>query len=286
MKFQTRPCMAYWPMGSLLPRPREILPSLFQCRLSRVALHLFQASGKPERQGGIALGFWCSGSGTGCQGLHSSKGQEAHRQFCFPLLSKTDVGWQESLALALSQQMSPFSQCKHLKTPLCSKKITLPLTAGSHSKETWGVTKPNLSPALTNRSTDFFAGYHCENTASIFTKTKRNFLTFKYSIRKAEAHLLHFGSCPMCPDCYHTSAKLPTLEWLFQPWRGLLWKELEESLWLLSYVNYEKHSGAFTVKSTSWLWRTRANVVNSLIIPEWHSQECTWKGRKAHAKHQ
>lgn len=68
-------------------------------------------------------------------------------------------------------------------------------------------------------------------------KIKGILLIFKYSIRKAEAHVLCAGSCPMCPNCCHTSTKRPILEELFQPWRGLLWKKLQESLWLLLYAN-------------------------------------------------
>lgn len=30
----------------------------------------------------------------------------------------------------------------------------------------------------------------------------------------------------------------------------------------------------------------KAKVVNLLKIPQWNSQECAWKGRKVHAKHQ
>lgn len=54
------------------------------------------------------------------------------------------------------------------------------------------------------------------------TKIKGILLTFKYSIGKAETQTLRTESCPMCPDCYHAATKLPTLQWLFQPWRGLL----------------------------------------------------------------
>lgn len=174
--------------------------------------------------------------GVQCLGL-AAKGSIAWRlrkptENCLPPLPKTAMGWQESPALALSQQMSLFSQCRHLKTPLCSTKITLPLTPASHSKETWGVAVPNLFPTWPTTAL-IFAGYRCENTG---TKIKGILLTFKYSIRKSEAHTLHTGSCPMCPDCYHTATKLPSLEWLFQPRRGLLWKELEESLWLLLYA--------------------------------------------------
>lgn len=60
---------------------------------------------------------------------------------------------------------------------------------------------------------------------------------------------------------------------------------------------WKTHSGCFciqtktntvepyTVKSTSWLWRTRAQVFNLLVIPQWHSQERTQKSWKVHWNH-
>lgn len=174
----------------------------------------------------------------GVQGLGlPAKGSIAWRlrkpaENCFPPLPRTHVGWQESLALALSQQMSPFPQCKYLTIPLCSRKIAQAATA--RRPEEW---QCQTFPLPWPTTALIFAEHHCENTARIFTEIKGILLTFTYSSRKAEAHRLCTGSCLVCPDCCHTSAKLPTLEWLFQPWRGLLWKELEEPLWLLLYAN-------------------------------------------------
>lgn len=152
MKFQTRLSIAYWPLGSVLRRPLEILCSFFQCSLSRVALHLFQASGKPGRQEGIALQFWCSG--TGCQGLHSlKKGSRS--------------------PLKIVTHLSPDRRGPPVIPGTCPQPADVPILStqasqnssllqenhpSSHSRQpqTWGVTVPNISPTLTNcSSTDF-----------------------------------------------------------------------------------------------------------------------------------
>lgn len=269
-------------MGSVLPRPLEILPSLAQCSLSRVALHLFQAWGKPERQGGIALWFWCSVSGTGCQGLHSLKAQEAHREL-FPTSSQDSRGLagitgtcpQPADVPLLSTQTSQNSSLLHENHP------------SSHSRQPQqGDLRSDRAkplPYLTNRSADF-----CRISLwKYWHKNKRDPSDFQVFHRESWGSHAAYWELPdvsrLLPHCNKASypgVAFPALEGPALKGAGRFTLtafvcKLRETQWSFTQWNRPPGYGE----------PTRAKVVNLLIIPRWHSQEHTWKGRKAHAKH-
>lgn len=217
---------------------------------------------------GITLWFWCSVSGTGCPGFQSLKAQKP--QGIVPHLFP-----RQPWAGRNPWHLPSTSRCPHSLNTNLSKLLSAPrkspflsLQAATARTPEEGSAKP--LPYLTNCSADF-----CRTSLRKY----RIPMAFNHPTRKAQAHTLCW-SCLMCPDCHHSSPKLPTLEGLFQPWRGLLWKELQESLWVLCMQTKRNTVELCTVKSTSWPWRTRAKVVHLLIIPQWMAKNAHEKAEK------
>lgn len=186
MKFQTRLCIAYWPLGSVLPRPLEILPSFLQCSLSRVTLHLFQASGKPGRQGGIAFRFWCSG--TGCQGLHSLK-----KGWRSPLRIVIHLSPRQTWAGSNLWHWPSASRCPHSLNASISKFLSAPrkppllsLQAATDLRSDSAKHLPWPTAAM------IFAGYSLQ----YFHRDDRDPSDFKFSMRIAEAHTTLYLELP------------------------------------------------------------------------------------------
>lgn len=265
MKFQTRQSIAYWPLGSVLRRPLEILCSFFQCSLSRVALHLFQASRKPGRQEGIALQFWCSG--TGCQGLHSlKKGSRS------PLKIVTHLSPRQMWAGSNPWHLPSASRCPHSLNASISKFLSAPRKPPLLSLQ--AATDLRSDSAKHLPYPDQLQHWFLQDIAvKILAVWQGSFWVSSFPWGKLRLTHLCTWSCPMCPDCYHTS-KLPTLEWLFQHWRDLLWITLAALVCKLRERQWSFHS------EINLLAMEKAKVVNLLTIPHGTAKNVHEKAEK------